>query len=279
MGRGTSERVVPVIVFIVTFFALTILMIAGFNEMLTRAEQNKGRSIPFSSESLLAADLMLNLYDPTAQSANGTNLNGQNRYQSLDSYQLSGQTDVGCMIARNWTENFFRNFDDIYAGTDAGTVLGRSNHDDPGFRPSDFLVFWQTWMGGTLALERRYRYDIVTFEQLASEHDAYQTDVGVNFTLAQMHLRYWITGMVQWHRDALFGPALEDHRLWNNQFNVSIATGFNATYGSISATTVIGQLIGLRFPGLPMWIQALIMIPISITVLMAIVMVVTYFIP
>jgi hypothetical protein len=275
---SAGERVVPMAIFLVTFFALTILMIAGFNEMLTRAEQNKGRSVPSSSESLLAADLMLNLYAPVGQLANGTILNGQDRYQSLASFQLGGQTDVGCMIARNWSKNFFRNFGGIYAGSDAAVCIGRSSdHDNPFFNPKDFLLFWQTWMGGTLALERRYRYEIVTFEELSSGHDLYNTEVGVNFTLTQLHLRYWVTSLLQWTRIGDLGQL--DRQLWANHFNVSVATGFNATYGSISAGTVIGQLIGLRIPGLPMWIQALIMIPAAVAVLLIVVMVITYFIP
>lgn len=277
---SAGERVVPMAIFLVTFFALSILMIAGFNEMLTRAEQNRGRSIPFSSESLLAADLMLNLYDPVAQAANGSTLDGSNKFQEFDNFQLSGQTDIHCLIARNWSESFFNNFGGIYAGTYTGTVLWRSSHyDNPDFKPSDFLLFYQTWMGGTLALERRYRYDFVTFDELSINHDRYQGEVGVNFTLVQLHMRYWATGMIQWERDSNLGLQFQDYRLWANDFNVSVATGFNATYGSISASTVIGQLIGLRIPGLPMWIQAMIMIPVAVAILLIVVMVVTYFIP
>lgn len=275
---GSGERIMPVAVFLVTFFALTILMIAGFNEMVTRADQNKGRSVPSSSESLLAADLMLNLYAPVGQSANGSVLDGNNRFQSLAAFQLSGQTDVNCMIARNWTDAFFVNFGSIYAGSHLAEVIYRSSHhDNPSFKPADFVVFWQTWMGGTLALERRYRYDIIPFEELAAGHDAAQTDVGANFTIVQLHMRYWVSGLIQWTRDADFYQL--DQQLWANNFNVSVATGFNASYGSISASTLIGQLIGLKFPGLPQWIQILIMIPASVMVLIMAVMIVSYFIP
>lgn len=277
---AAGERVVPIAIFLVTFFAITILMIAGFNQMLTRAEQNKGGNIPSSSESLLAADLMLTLYDPVGQAANGADLDGTNKFQALDSFQLSGQTDIHCLIARNWTENFFTNFGVIYAGTYSATCLYRSSHrDNPDFKPSDFLLFYQTWMGGTLALERRYRYQIITFEELAANHDTYSSEVGVNFTLVQLHMRYWASGLIQWERDTGLGLKFQDYRLWANQFNVSVATGFNATYGSISASTVIGQLVGLKIHGLPQWIQAMIMIPAAVAVLLIVVIIVTYFIP
>jgi hypothetical protein len=280
---ASGERVVPTAVFIVTFFAMAVLLIAGFNEMLTRAEQTKGGTPPGSSESLLAGDMMLDLFDPVAQEADGTLLDDDNRYQFLDSFQKTGQTDVGCMIARNWSENFFTDFDwteygEVSSDAAPGTCIHRSSHhDNPDFKPSDFLLFWQTWMGGTLALERRYRYAIIPFADLSTAHDAYLASVGTNFTIIQMHLRYWVTGLVQWTRDADF--YMLDTQLWANKFNVSVATGFNATYGSISVSTVIGQLIGLRLPGVPMWIQAMIMIPVAVAVLLILVMIVTYFIP
>lgn len=273
----------PTAVFLVTFFALAVFLIAGFNEMLTRAEQNQGGQLPDSAAQQLAADLLLTLYSPAVQAANGTNLNSAHGddFQTLASFQLSGQTDIHCMIARNWTKNFFNNFGDIYAGTDAATVLRRSSHNDnPGFAPSDFLLFWQTWMGGTLALERRYRYEIVTFPELAGSHGA-NYDTGDNFTVVQLHMRYWATGLVEWTRSVVPGPFM-DSQLWNNHFNISVATGYNATYGSISPGTIIGQLITLKFAdklGIPTYVMALIMIPVTITIILVLVMVVTYFIP
>jgi len=279
MGGG-GERLIPTAVFMLTFISLTLLLLGGFNQMVTRADQNKGGKAPTSSESLLANELMLTLYLPSAQETNGTQLNGVNKFQNLANFELTGQTDVGCMIARNWTENFFVNFGGIYAGSYVATCLYRSSHaDNPTYKPADFVIFWQTWMGGTLALERRYRYDIVTFSELAAVHDTYSGEVGLNLSLVNSHLRYWVTEMIEWSRNEDLGPNLEDYRLWNNDFNVTVSTGFNATYGSISASTLIGQLIGLKMPGVPQWIQVLILIPFSITVLLMAVIIVSYFIP
>jgi hypothetical protein len=280
---GAGERVVPMAIFICTFFAISVLMIAGFNEMLTRAEQNKGTEVPSSSETLVAADLMLDLYSPVGQQACATSLAGTNKYQVLSSFTMTGQTTIHCMIARNWSKNFFNTFGaSSWGGThplDPSIILSRSSkHDNPGFVAQDFLLFWQTWMGGTLALERRYRYDFVTFPELVTVHDvlARTLDSAFNLSVVNVHCRYWVTTLTQWFRDPSFG-GYQDYHLWANQFNVSVSTGFNATYGSISPGTVITQLIGLKIPGVPMWIQAMIMIPVAVTVLLIIVMVVSYF--
>jgi len=281
MGGG-GERLIPTAVFMLTFISLTLLLLGGFNQMVTRADQNKGGKAPASSESLLANELMLTLYLPTGQEANGTTLNGVNKYQRLDAYQLTGQTDVGCLIARNWTEGYFSHFAMYYSGVSPApkVCISRLIHtDDPTFKPADFLLFWQTWMGGTLALERRYRYDVVPLIELATQHDAYASEVGLNLSIIESHLRYWVTDLVEWSRNDDLGANLRDYQLWNNRFNVSVSTGFNATYGSISASTLIGQLIGLKLPGVPQWIQVLILIPFSITVLLMAVIIVSYFIP
>jgi hypothetical protein len=275
MGGG-GDRIIPTAVFIVTFVAMSAFIIAGFNEMLTKAEQNSESPLPPSPATQLAFDLDLELYDPGTQFTNGTTLHGTNRHQSF-SFTKTGQTDVGVAVFRNVTSDYFWNVANgitSFSETGLKMVLQRINHNTPHFKPQDFVVFWQSWMGGTLALERRIRYQVETFPEIAKDHEP-----DTNFTVIQSHLRYWTTDIIGWERHVNLGATSQDYLLWANQFNISVATGFNATYGSISASTVMGQLLGMKLPNVPFFIQAMIAIPCYLAIILVCALVVSYFIP
>lgn len=281
MGGG-GDSVIPTTVFIITFVVFSAFIVSQFNEMLTRSEQNKDPSARYmqTPEAQLAANLTVNLYDPGIWLVNDTELNGANRWDIKNDFTMGGQTSVGVGIFRNISEEGWDHLASSYSPAffDPGNIpslhqafSNSLKHDHPDYRPEDFVIFWQTWMGGTLSLERRVRYEIIEFDTIIDDQ---QEDT--NFTILQLHLRYWVTGLINW--DRTFGGG-EDSLLWANHFNVSVATGFNASYGSISASTVIGQLLGMKLPNVPLFIQAMIAIPCYLAIIMICVLVVAYFWP
>ena len=281
MGGG-GDSVIPTAVFIITFVVFSAFIVSQFNEMLTRSEQNKDPTARYmqTPESQLAANLTVNLYAPSSWTVNSTELNGVNRWDIKNDFTMVGQTSVGVGVFRNITESEWDKLASSYSSAQFAPGNIPSLHqafsnslknDHPDYRPQDFIIYWQTWMGGTLSLERRVRYEIVEFDEII---DAHIEDT--NFSIIQAHLRYWVTGLINWDNGYSLG---EDYLLWYNNFNISVATGFNASYGSISASTVIGQLLGMKLPNVPLFIQAMIAIPCYLAIIMICVLVVAYFWP
>jgi hypothetical protein len=115
----------------------------------------------------------------------------------------------------------------------------------------------------------------VTFDELSSAH----SKRAVNYTIVDSHLRYWVTEFFYWGRTG-FNPTQDDN-LWNNHFSVSVSTGYNTT-GSISSGTLVTKLLTMQLPdswGIPIFMQVLIAIPIYTSIVIAAVLVVSYFVP
>ena len=272
---GGGEKIIPTVIFCAVFFGVAILLIGNMNGVLTKQQQNVGGERVINPTEELTSDMSLNLYSPVNVSVNATTLGGSNRQQTLPQFALSSQTSIGMMIARNWTHNFFNNYGGIYAGSSQAVCIQRSTDDNPGFAPSNFTLVWQSWMGGNMYLERRYRYDIITFEELSLSHSVRV----VNYSIVDSHLRYWVTEFFYWARSG-FNPT-QDADLWNNHFSVSVSTGYNTT-GSISAGTLVTKLLTMQLPdswGIPTFMQVLIAIPIYTSVIIIAVLVVSYFVP
>lgn len=276
---GSGDSIIPTILFASVFFGISILLIGNLGGVLTKQQQNIGGVRIANPTEELTADMSLNLYDPVNTSVNATTLGGgTNKIFVLPQFTLAGQTSVGVLIARNWTPTYFRNFNIYWGGSPViGEAIERSTSDNPGFTPSNFTMVWQSWMGGTLALERRIRYDIITFDELS---DAHGLQAGAkNYSIMDSHLRYWVTEFFYWTPSGV-GPT-KDVNLWNNHFAVSVSTGYNTT-GSISAGTLVTKLLTLQLPdswGIPTFMQLLIAIPIYTSVIIIAVLVVSYFIP
>lgn len=277
MGGG-GEKLMPTIIFAAVFFGISILLIGNLNGVLTKQQQNMGGKREISPTEELTTDMSLNLYSPVNVSVNATALGGgTNKIDVLPQFTLTSQTSVGIMIARNWTPSYFRNFNNYWGGDPViGDAIERSTSDNPGFTPSNFTMVWQSWMGGTLYLERRIRYDIITFDELLAVHGQRGER---NYSIMDSHLRYWTTEFFYWIPVGI-GPT-KDVNLWINHFSVSVSTGYNTT-GSISAGTLVGKLLTLQLPdswGIPTFMQILIAIPIYTSVIIVAVLVVSYFIP
>ena len=274
---GGGEKIIPTVIFCAVFFGVAILLIGNMNGVLTKQQQNVGGERVISPTEELTSDMSLNLYDPVNYSVNATTLGGgTNKIFVLPQFTLSGQTSVGVLIARNWTASYFRNFNNYWGGSPViGDAIARSTDDNPGFTPSNFTMIWQSWMGGNLYLERRIRYDIVTFDELSSSHSVR----AANYTIVDSHLRYWVTEFFYWARSG-FNPT-QDADLWNNHFSVSVSTGYNTT-GSISSGTLVTKLLTMQLPdswGIPIFMQVLIAIPIYTSIVIIAVLVVSYFVP
>lgn len=269
---GGGERLIPTAVFILTFVAVSAFLVASFNDLQTRSLQNVGGHLPISPAELVANDLSIDLYTPSIQPVSGVALDGTNHWQDFE-FTKPGETKVHVAVVRNQTDDWYykvANRITSMPNTDLLNVIRRIHHDIPDLNPGDSLIYYQSWMGGTLALERRIRFDVVTFSEIISHSIARE-----NFSVTNSHCRYWISGIVEWDMNESHG---ENYCLWNNQFNISVATGLNASYGHISASTVLGQLLTMTLPDVPMFIQAMIAIPCYIALIMVAVLLVSYFI-
>lgn len=268
---------IPTIIFASVFFGISILLIGNLNGVLTKQQQNVGGERVVNPTQILTTDMSLNLYAPVNVSVNATTLGGGNRIYVFPQFTLATQTSVGIMVARNWTSSYFRNFNNYWGGDPViGDAIERSTSDNPGFTPSNFTMVWESWMGGALYLERRIRYDIITFDELIIAHGQRGEK---NYSIMDSDLRYWVTEFYYWNTIGI-GPT-KDVNLWNNHLSVSVSTGYNTT-GSISAKTLVTKLLTLQLPetwGIPIFMQLLIAIPIYTSVIIICVLIVSYFVP
>jgi len=279
---ATSERIIPTAVFIMTFIGIAALLINSLAGLYTRGQQNVPSALPPSPVDVLAINMTLTLYEPHLEQVNGTIL-AENTYYSYYqeiTFTSVGLTQVGCAIFRNQSANFFSDiakFSWNFAIPDDRIlyrVLHNAHHDNPDLKLSDFIVFWQSWFAGNLNLDRRVRFDIISFPELVNNRLA-QT----NFSIVSSHLRYWCTEFIGWERDSFLGASEQDHMLWSNHFTVSVATGYNASFASIDPMTIIGQLLTFSLPNVPPLVQAMIAIPCYLGIVLVAVIIVAYFIP
>ena len=279
---AASERIIPTAIFIMTFIAMAALLINALAAVQTRGQQNSPTALPPSPVDILAVNMTLNLYSPSYEEANGTIL-AENTYYSYYqemTFTSPGLTQVGCAIFRNQSANFFADiakFSWNYAVPDDRILyraLHNAHNDNPDLKLTDFVIVWQAWFGGNLNLDRRVRYDIISFPELMQNRLP-----DTNFSIVSSHLRYWCTEFVGWERYPLLGPLEQDRLLWSNHFTISVATGYNASFASIDPMTVIGQLLTFSLPNTPPLVQAMIAIPCYLGIILVAVILVSYFIP
>jgi hypothetical protein len=250
----------PTIIFVGSALLVTAMLVASLNGLVGASERNRAPYNPRTPGEIAdaAANSLMNVWLPSSISANGTELAGDNAWQ-VEEFTYSGQTDIGMLIARNWSSWMFSrtyNSDSHYLEGLPGdtTLTGSLNSWDranPGQRPADFVFFWQSWQYSLFF--RHVRYALVTFDDIIGDYGI----TGKNLTIESFQLRAYTESYFAYSRDIELG----DYALWSNDFDIGVSTGLNATLTSVNPWSLIGQLMGFKLPNTPPIIQYLIAVP------------------
>lgn len=286
----SSEKLLPTVLFVITLVLVTAMLITLLGDMVNHNQQNIRGPALSTPQQLLLENYELFPYSPTIVAVNGTTLGGNHSWQQI-TFTSAGHTSVGCVIVRNLSSSVY-----YWMGVSLTVLPAWPGHpsdsamlqaisqipnDNDGWKPTDFVMFWQAWQGGTLDMQHFIKYNAISFEDIsASAHQAssiYQVNPNGVTNVSQMSfvLRYWITSFISWDMGAGGSLLSRNTNLWNNQFNISVGGGLNSTLSHPNPWTLLAEMATLKFdPGLPTIIRYLMAVPIWLAIGFAIIMII-----
>jgi len=243
-----SEKLMPVIIYIGTFFMVTTLLVMGLGKIVAL---NKVADYPGDYEELVGGDIFAYVsfdVDPDWTITGADVLEDPDEgmvFEDLNDYQITfsapvgydGFRDVACYVVRNATE---------FPG-----VWENYRIEEPGI--SDYIIFYQSkriYWGASYS----YSHDYITFDEVADH-------IRPGFNYSDVFFKVWdgFTARL-WTPE---GTSLMDG-VYANNYNLTIGLSYsNATrIMSTSPFALIGQFLTFSLPGMDWYISVLIAIPI-----------------